>query len=145
MVNNKNVSRYSGSLPESVATNRKIAGGPIYGPDEVLALLDETGSGCIRAWTRGCIEDLQKYSMDLDDVEELIRLCFRSGRYIDSEWCQQKTDGPWAACDSYQVTQRKWVNYAHKEMDFENYIKFAIGKTGQLMLLISCHPSEIRW
>jgi hypothetical protein len=140
MVNNKNVSRYSQPLPESVEKNRKIAGGPIYSPDEVLALLDENGSDSVTPWTRDCIEDLQKYSVDLDEAEELIRLCFRSGRFIGSEWCQQKTDGPWAACDAYHVIQRKWVKNAYKELDIENYIKFAIGKTGQIVLLVSCHP-----
>jgi len=35
----------------------------------------------------------------------------------------------------------EWVATASKEMGVEYFVKFAVGKTGQLLLLVSCHLS----
>jgi hypothetical protein len=146
MVNNMNVSGYTGTLPASrERADLKIPGGPIYKAQEVLSILDNKGSSALKAWTQKCIKDLQKYALDTDDAEEFIRIALRNGQFLGSEWCEQKPSGPWAACDAYRVFRREELKAAHKEMDFEYYIKFAIGKTGQLLLLVSCHPSENRW
>ena len=146
MVNTRNVSRFTGALPTSpMNADREIVGGPLYSPAEVLSLLNTRGVEGLKAWTKGCIEDLQKWELDLDDVLELVRLCLHGGQFLGAEWCIQKPGGPWAACDAYRVCRREWVKATFKEMDFEYYIKFAIGKTGQLLLLTSCHPSEDRW
>ena len=55
-----------------------------------------------------------------------------------------KPSGPWAACDAYQLWHNEWVQAAYKEMCFEYYIKFAIGKSGKLLLLVSCHEPQDR-
>jgi hypothetical protein len=144
MVNNINISRYNGSMPASMDDNRAIPGGPLYQPEEVLALLGEKGFESLIPWTRKCKDDLQKYSIDTEDAMALVCRCLRIGQFLGSEWCKQNPSGPWAACDAYRVFVRQWVNAAHKDMNFEYYIKFAIGKTGLILLLVSCHLSENR-
>lgn len=142
MVNNKNISQYDGVVPISENADRKITGSPIYSEADVLALLKEKGGNSLVAWTRKCKDDLQKYELDADDIFKLVELCFRSGKFLGSEWCQQSPNGCWAACDAYRVYIKQWVSNANKDMDFEYYVKFAIGKMGQLLLLVSCHLSE---
>lgn len=70
------------------------------------------------------------------------KLLITQGQYVNSQWCVQKPTGPWAACDGYRLFRDEWVEYAHKEMRYEYYVKFAIGKTGKLLLLVSCHLSR---
>lgn len=144
MVNNRIVSRYEGELPTGAHASREIAGGSLYPVDEILSILDAGGSDAIRTWTQKCIEDMQKWSLDDDDVHELIKIAVRGGRFIGSEWCQQNKNGPWAACDAYQVTRNEWLANARKYMDIDYYLKFAIGKLGNLLLVVSCHPTEDR-
>lgn len=144
MVNTRIVSRYTGALPVGKDDSRNIAGGPLYSAEEVLGLFENRGNGSITPWTQKCIKDIQKLELDGDDLLELIGIAVRSSRFLGSEWCQQKPGGPWAACDAYSVMRREWIPNARKEMDIEYYIKFAIGKTGQIILLVSCHPPEDR-
>ncbi|WP_338725910.1 hypothetical protein V8687_20205 [Shewanella baltica] len=139
MVNTRNVSRYAGNPPSSIEESRKIPGGPIYAAHDVKELLS-IGSSALVAWTEKCKRDLKDESLDLDDVVELMKTCFHQrGEFLGSEWCQQSTNGPWVACDAYRVFHKMWIEHAYKEMDFEFYIKFAIGITGKIVMTISCH------
>ena len=142
MVNTRIVSRFTGDLPVS-EFNRKIAAGPLYPEEDVLSLLNSDAESII-AWTQKCISDVQKWSLDDSDLHELVKLAVTGGRFMGSEWCKQKPGGPWAACDAYVVIRSEWVQTARREMDIEYYIKFAVGKTGAILLLISCHPYELR-
>ncbi len=144
VVNNINISRFTGSVPTAIDANRAISGGPLYQPEDVLAFLSEKGFKSLIPWTRKCKDDLQKYSMDTENAMDLVCRCLRTGQFLGSEWCKQNPSGPWAACDAYRVFDRQWVNAANKDMDFEYYIKFAMGKTGLILLLVSCHLSENR-
>jgi len=144
MVNNRgNLSAYSGLPPTSAQASRDIAGGPLYQPAEVRALL-EKGEAAIVPWTRKCKNDLLRLSLDLTDAQALVREALQQGRFRNSEWCEQQPNGPWAACDAYQLLRKEWVKAAYKEMAFEYYVKFAIGKTGKLLLLVSCHEPQER-
>ncbi|KAA0875747.1 hypothetical protein E1H14_03395 [Nitrincola tapanii] len=143
MVNNQtNVSAYAG-VPPLEGITRTIAGGPLYEPAHVLALLHQ-GESHTRAWTRKCINDLQRYALDGDDVAVLLKEALQHGRYRNSEWCQQRPTGPWAACDAYILTKMEWIPHAYKELPVEYYIKFAIAKSGTVILLVSCHLPEDR-
>ena len=144
MVSVKIVSRYNENPPSTERTDLKIPSGPLYPAEEVIALLESRGSAGVSLWTRKCINDLQKYEWDTEDAAELITTALQHGRFIGAEWCTQKEDGPWVAADAYAVSRREWVAYAHREMNIEYYVKFAISKTGQILLLISCHLSENR-
>lgn len=144
MVNTKIVSRYTGALPKDSEADLRIPNGPLYLACDILELLTSDGNKAIKAWTKKCIEDLQKWSLDEDNLLELSELALRSGRFIGAQWCQQNPNGPWAACDAYHVTRNEWIVTAHKEMDIEYYIKFAISKTGKILLFASCHPPKDR-
>lgn len=137
MVNNKVLSRFGDFCPESGAP-REIKGGPLYSTHEVIELLSPD---TVIAWTRGCQKDIQKWAFEVEDLIRLIRLAVQSGRFLKSIWCQQKPGGPWAACDSYSVWSEEWSDEAYKYLSIEYYLKFAINKTGKLILTISCHPS----
>ncbi|MEI6858506.1 MAG: hypothetical protein V5788_01730 [Shewanella sp.] len=140
MVSGRIVSLHSGPLPNS-NTDRKIKGlqGPLYDSDKVLEILSNKQP---IAWANKCISDMQKWSFDGDDLEELTRYAIEHGQYIDSEWCTNKPNGAFAACDSYHFTRREWNENAYKEMSFDYYVKIAIGKSGKILLLASCHPSS---
>lgn len=144
MVNTTIVSRFTGELPLQAGACRKIAGGPLYPEEEVLALLAGTGGEAVRAWTERCSRDLQKWSLDADDLCELIDIAVRAGRFIGAEWCVQHPNGPWAACDAYSLVRQEWVPHARRDMEFTYYVKFAIAKTGKVLLVVSCHPPEDR-
>jgi len=139
MVSSIIVSQYTGELPKS-ERDRKIKGlkGPLYDSANVLKILENKQP---IAWSNGCILDMQKWSFDADDLEELTRYAINHGQYIGSEWCTNKPNGASAACDSYRFTRREWNENAYKEMSFDYYVKVAIGKTGKVLLLASCHPS----
>ncbi len=142
MVNITIVSRFSDGLPPGEGETRKIPGGPLYPAAEVLELLADVGDQAVRAWTDKCSKDMQKWSLDADDLCELLRIALNSGRFLGAEWCVQRPDGPWAACDAYSLVRQEWVCHARREMDMEYYIKFAIAKTGKILLVVSCHPPE---
>ncbi len=141
MVTTRIVSRFSGPPSPDAAPGRKIGGGPLYPKDEVLELLATRGAAAVHAWSRDCIRDVQKLELDADDLAGLIREAVCSGRFRGAEWCVQKPDGPWAACDAYSLRRSEWVEAAGKAMPCDYYVKFAIGKTGLLLLLASCHLS----
>lgn len=145
MVTHRIVSRFQGTLPTGGSeAARKIPGGPLYPPDDVLGMLHREGNSVIHAWTKKCVQDMQKWSLDTDDLVELLEIALNSGCFIGSEWCQQEPNGPWAACDAYSLMRQEWISAARREMDCEYYIKFAIGKTGRVLLLVSCHPPRER-
>lgn len=144
MVNNKlNLSAYQGLPPTGEQEDRRISGGPLYAVGDVLTLLDQ-GEKALVPWTRKCKDDLMRLSLDVADAQELVRVALTRGNYRNSEWCVQKPTGPWAACDAYHFYRREWVQAAHKELDFPYFIKFAVGKTGKLLLLVSCHEPQDR-
>ena len=137
MVSSIILSRYRDGLDPNFVGRQKIAGGPLYSVEEVLPLL-KTES--IIAWTNKCIKDLQYWSLDTENIAELIKLAVMKGRYKGSQWCQQKPNGAWAACDAYTVIEERWNEHTKQYQDTEFYLKFAIGKLGNVILTISCHP-----
>jgi hypothetical protein len=88
MVNNvKNISQYDGVVPSSDSPERKISATPLYDENQVLTLLNEKGDKGLSVWTRKCKDDLTKWQLDHDDILNLIRLCFCTGKFLGSEWC----------------------------------------------------------
>lgn len=136
MVNNKNLSRFQGLPPENDQCDRKISGGPLYPTSDVVQALE---AALPQLWTRKCIADVANLGLEQEDVAGLLREALTQNNFRESEWCQQSTDGPWAACDAYDLTRMEWNEHAHKELRCDYYLKFAIGLTGRLVLTISCH------
>lgn len=138
VINNRvNVSRFDGLLPQSDDESREIDSGPLYMMADVQSLV---ATQRIDFWSRGAVEDAQKWSLSIEDVAELIKLAMESGHYKGTEWCKSKPAGPWAACDAYTVSRLEWNQAAHKEMRISYYLKFAISKTGSVLLSVSNHP-----
>ena len=133
MVNILIVSEYSGGPPPGDRV--KIGGGPLYDLPAVRALAAQ--GGAVRLWTTKCAQDVRNLLWDEADVAELLN-GLEWGQYLDSEWCSNGR-GAWAACDAYRVKRREWVPAARKEMDMEYFVKFAVGKTRALVLMVSCH------
>ena len=132
----RNVSAYEGSPPDE-GGDRTISGGPLYAPDDLAAL---AGEDQVTFWSAGAIRDAAKWSLAVPDVAHLVERAVRQGRYRGSEWCIQKPNGPWAACDAYTVTVDEWVEATRRSMPVPYYLKFCIAKTGGVLLLVSNHP-----
>ena len=148
MVNTlKNVSAYPGAVPAGVkekGADRTILGGPLYEPRQVLALVKADGSQ-LHLWTKKCVKDLRdKLSLDHEGAAELVRDAVASGSYRNSQWCQGNNEIYWVACDAYVLKREEYIRHAHKTMEIEYYVKFAIHGSGKLLLLISCHNPEDR-
>lgn len=138
MINNQiNVSQFDGDPPASDKAPRKIAGGPLYPREAWQALANAKN---LQLWSNGAIKDAQKWNLSTNDVAELLGLALQRGRFKGSEWCQQKPNGPWAACDAYTVMRLEWHTHAHKEIETTYYLKAAISKTGKWLLSASNHP-----
>lgn len=133
MVNFIIVSEYSGG--PTPGDRVKIDGGPLYSLERVQGLVSAPVQ--LRLWTKRCRVKVQELGWDAEDVAELVQ-CLSLHDYKDSEWCENGK-GAWAACDAYAIRRREWVEAARKEMTVEYFLKFAIGKTGALVLMVSCH------
>jgi len=140
MVNDKVVSRFTGK--PSRANGGVIQRQPLYPVGEVLELLEQRGIQAVTLWTRDCQKDVQALELDHHGVLELLKTALRNGRFLNAQWCQQKSGGPWAACDAYAVTRSEWMEAAYKSLDVNYYVKFALNRNGALLLLVSCHTSS---
>ena len=139
MVSAMIVSRYVGTLPETDRSDRKISDGPLYPAEEFLRLLETEQT--VVPWTKKCAADVQNLVLDGDDLTDLLREAVSGGRFTGSEWCRQTPNGPWAACDAYSLIRSEWMDVVRKEIRMEYYLKLAVGKTGKILLLVSCHLS----
>ena len=95
-------------------------------------------AGGLNTWTDRC--DKAVYDLFAGDLEAVAGLLghLRPADYRDSEWCTNGRNAL-AACDAYALRRLEWVASAGKEMGVEYFVKFAVGKAGQLVLLVSCH------
>lgn len=132
------LSEYSSELPDQPG-RVKIAtegGQPLYDLARVQALVKDENT--VSLWTRKCQQDVHKlFDSDLERVAELIQALQEVG-YVDSEWCENGK-GAWAACDAYRVRRLETIPATGKSETIEYFVKFAVGKTGRLLLLVSCH------
>ncbi|QER43171.1 MAG: hypothetical protein RE468_03875 [Acidithiobacillus caldus] len=139
MVSRWNISAYDGSPPDG--ENRRIpTTGPLYGREEILAGLD-AGRLQIMVWTRKCAGDLQRLDVGDDELPTLLKEVLLHGTYRNSEWCEQGTSGPWAACDAYSHARLEWVPTLGRETRVDYYVKFARNRAGNVLLLVSFHLS----
>jgi len=143
MINNRavNVSRFPGPLPDEVAAggDRSIGAALIYDTAEILALAEAEN---VQLWSNGARRDAAKWSLDIPDLSRLIVAALQRGRFLGVEWCESRRGGPWAACEAWVITQREWVETAGKYMGLTYYLKFAISRTGNILLMASNHPEN---
>lgn len=133
------ISEYSQDPPTESGLRMKIAlGRPLYALARIQALAEN--SEHIKAVTQKCLQDVEKlFAGEYDDVASLIR-AIRPNDYRDSEWCESGR-GSVAACDAYVVGRVEENPSSGQQMSVTYFLKFAIGKTGQLVLMVSCHLS----
>ena len=134
------LSEYSTSPPEQLGFGRlKISGGSLYDLAQVQKLVADPD--CIKLATRACIKDVHAlFGSDLECVADLIQ-ALGAADYRDSEWCESGAAGV-MACDAYQIRRIEQLADQPKSVTVEYFLKFAVGKTGQLLLLVSCHLSK---
>jgi hypothetical protein len=135
-----NVGRFD-SCPQptdwSTDAGRKIViAQPLYPAADVLALVAR-GVVANRLFTTDCATDVARMEWNLRDVLELVQEAIEDGTYKGSEWCKHGSKGPIAACDAYSVRRRVKIEFAFKTIKY--YVKFAISKSGTLLLIFSCH------
>lgn len=135
MVNKLIVSEYSSRLP--IESGRvKIADGPLYDLGQVQTIVEDEDR--LFTWTEKCRKDVFKlFDNDLRQVAGLVQ-SLKTSDYIDSEWCENGKNAM-AACDAYSIRRMEVIPATGKEMPVAYFLKFAIGKTGHLVLLVSCH------
>ncbi len=96
---------------------------------------------CIHLFTRTCIGEVHKlFDSDTEQVAALIQ-ALNPRDYIDSEWCENGKSGV-AACDAYGIRRAEVIAASGKLITVEYFLKFAVGRTGKLVLLVSCHLSK---
>ena len=131
------LSEYNRDPPQVPGTGRvKIDGGPLYDLERIQNLVRDEAQ--LIAWTEKCRKDIRKlFDDDFSLVAELIG-CLKPTDYIDSEWCENGK-GALAACDAYSIRRLEVMPATGKTMPVEYFLKFAVGKTGKLVLTVSCH------
>lgn len=135
MINNHNVSAYNG-MPPKHGSSRFITNGPLYGKQQVSELCTKQA---VNLWTKESILDARKLNLETPEIAQLIHKALNEGKYENSQWCQSKNSGPWAACDSYAISVSRFMLPECKEILVTLYFKFAISKTGGALLIISNH------
>jgi len=136
MVSKVNLSRYNEGEPPEEGADRRIAGGPIYSTKELLEIL--SGGGGVVKPAGNCVKQLQALSFDEDDAAELLVRGLTQGRYKNSEWAGCGGNSV-AACDVYIARRLEDVGSSHGPAEVEYYLKFAIGRTGKVIVLVRCH------
>lgn len=129
----KNVSAFCGK-PSGESESRKIAGGPLYGLAEVQAVAANDG---VNFWTAKCRRDAANLTLDTAGVGAMLQELTERD-YRDSEWCDNGKAAS-AACDAYVFRRIEFVETAGKSYRMEYFLKFALSKTGKLVLMVSCH------
>jgi len=127
-----------GEGPPSAGGDRRIANGPLYEEEEIRAILESSDQPVIPGTAR-CIEQVADLEFTGKDLVQLIFDCLDRGRFLNSQWCQTKDNGPWAACDGYRVRRREWFDSLSKKLEIEYYVKFGIARSKRTIVLISCH------
>ena len=135
MVNKFIVSENS-SRPPTESGRVKIVGRPLYDLARVQGIVEDENR--LFTWTEKCRKDVfNLFDDDLAEVAGLIR-CLKASDYIDSEWCENGKNAM-AACDAYSIRRMEVMPATGKAMPVGYFLKFAIGKAGNLVLLVSCH------
>lgn len=131
------LSGYSLHPPTELGAGRiKIDGGPLYDLARVRALVHDGTH--LQAWTEKCRKDVHKWFDD--DWQRVVDFIggLTQEDHIDSEWCENGK-GAVAACDAYSYKVTEVAPATGKSVRMEYFLKFAVSRTGTLVLMVSCH------
>lgn len=133
----KVISKYDVDPPaDPEAGNRRISAGPLYSQHEVMGACNDC-----RLLTRKSKNNAADLGLEKSDVIDLIKMAVTNGRYLNSEWCATGSNNCIAACDAYKVAYRVYNKETDRYMNWDCYLKFAVNKNGQLLLVVSVHSS----
>lgn len=110
----------------------------MYELAKIQALTEQPDT--INLWTAKCRRDAANLTLDTSDIGELIRELTKDD-YRDSEWCDNGKNS-WAACDAYRLARSEFLENAGKWFRMVYFLKFAEGKSGKLVLIVSIHTSN---
>jgi hypothetical protein len=146
VVNRRILSKWDSQAPPSeddwAHDQRKIDHAQLYATQDVLEALGSK-DGRIILWTDKSVRDVADMGWDLEDVRDLLKQAIQSGSRKNPEWCEAKPGGHIAACDAYSLARLETNPNSGMGMLMEYYIKFALGHTGTVILIISCHTKNV--
>lgn len=128
------VSKYKSNFPTGNSSLKIVGNTPLYS----LASILESSQTAI-PWTRKCRNDALNLGFDNQKLFELLKHAVTTGLFKGSEWCEDRPDGNWAACDSYAVRRNEFNYETDTYVLCHYYVKFCIADTGQALLTVSCH------
>lgn len=134
MVENKNISAYTGAPPPTSECSRKIPGGPIYSLDSVRACKTAHAGG------RKASNDIETLGYLLEDIPGIAADAVKLGAYKGAEWCA--VGSRWVAADAYTYVETSCCEYTGKELHCDIYLKFAIASSGKIIIINSLHTSN---
>ncbi len=140
MVSYTNVSRYEGDPPTEGEERRIETSAPLYAAPEIEGILGNPECNIV-SWTKDAAKDAKRLDFDGTELRDLLQEAISRGRYRGAVWCIQRPEGPWAACDEYELTRIEQAPASASSIQCHYYVKFAIARTGQAILLVSCHLS----
>lgn len=115
---------------------------PLYDPTEILTKLDDPSFKLYTATDKSRKQLNFQLNInipgDLSKLKSYIRLALTEGRYLNSQWCHTKGIA-WAACDSYVFKHSEYNEYSYSLNTCDIYLKIALNKKGQALLIISAH------
>lgn len=112
---------------------------------ELTKVKELSADGLLRTVTENCDKDLAALGLSLyGDVAEMLGRLEESD-YYQSEWCRsssRKGKGAWLKCDVYKTIKSIYNTHTCKEDHYDYYLKFSMGPTGKVLLIVSCHPQR---
>lgn len=109
---------------------------PIFKLEQVLSRFQSTDD--IIPSTRECKDNLTDLLWTTKDILETLK-ALKQCDYINSQWCKISSKS-WVPCDAYSAS----VKFGESENTFiKIYIKYTVSPTGKVILVVSCHESEI--
>lgn len=122
--------------PSLTGDQRVIGRNPIYILDALKTRIASPADVVLA--TRDCRHDVAAALMwTTDDVHRTL-MQLRESEYVNSQWCQTGSRY-WCPSDAYVVNHCKT---GHEGQFHDVYLKFGLGATGKLLLVVSCHPAS---
>lgn len=98
--------------------------------------------------TQDCMKDLQRLSLDVDDLARLI-LQLTPRDYDKSVWCLASSNEGvvtreerlWYPCDAYQITRRERMESGW-EGQVDYYLKLCMHSAKSILLVLSAHLQD---
>jgi len=112
---------------------------------DLIKVKELSGNKQLSTVTAKCDQDLAKLSWSIDKEVPNLIMQLTEADYYKSEWCRSSgkpDEGRWLMCDAYKITNLEYNPRTYKDEYYDYYLKFSIGPTGKLLLIVSCHLQQ---